>query len=98
MPARTLAAAGVRLTCSAMRWLVCRITGSPEPMPAHTDHGNHQHPASASMASTMSPSNKARTDANDARQCTNDMLAWTLTLVHHPHDLPNLAALHGDVN
>jgi len=50
------------------------------------------------MASTMSPSNKARTDANDARQCTNDMLAWTLTLVHHPHDLPNLAALHGDVN
>ena len=23
---------------------------------------------------------------------------WTFMLVHHPHDLPNLAALHGDVN
>ena len=59
-------------------------------LPGGFDHGNHQHP--------MSASNEARTDANDAHQCTNDMLAWTLMLVHHPHDLPNLAALHGDVN
>ena len=73
------------------------VVGATSPAPSN------QHPASASMASTntnttTSPSSKAITDANDAHQCTNDVLAWTLTLVHDPHDLLNLAALHGDVN
>jgi len=54
--------------------------------------------ASTNTNTTTSPSSKAITDANDAHQCTNDVLAWTLTLVHDPHDLLNLAALHGDVN
>jgi len=64
---------------------------------------NHQCPMSASMASmnmntSMCPSNEARLDASNAHQCTNNILAWMLMLVYHPQDLPNLAALHGNVN
>jgi len=54
--------------------------------------------ASTNMNMSMRLSNEVRTDASDAHQCTNDILAWMLMLLHHPQDLPNLAALHGDVN
>lgn len=40
MPAHPLAAAGVRLTRSAMRWLVCHVTGSSEPTSAYTAQAN----------------------------------------------------------
>ena len=89
-----------------------QLTSPPSPpesarraKPRGFDQGNHQYLTLALMASTnstMSPSNNARTDANDAHRRTNDgdndVLGWTLSGLHHPHDLPNLAALHGDVN
>ena len=54
--------------------------------------------ASMNMNTTMCPRIEVRMDASDAHQCTNDILAWMLMLVHHLQDLPNLAVLHGDVN
>ena len=83
-------------------------TPTPAPSPhgtCHTTPHIRSHeveaPNMTATHSTMSPSNNARTDANDAHQRTNDQRWqqwWTMLGLHHPLDLSNLAALHGDVS
>jgi len=67
MPVQTLAAVGVQLVCSAMRWLVCHITGSPKQVDRRRrfhvlhnkwghDDNNEAPPSTSDESTTVAPS------------------------------------------